>query len=51
MIIIPALWTFVLIINVILCITGSSATWRSVFVPMICMTIASWHDYSKERRL
>ena len=49
MVIIPVLWTFVLIINAILCITGSTATWLSVFVPLICITLNSWFDYSKER--
>lgn len=47
MIIVPALWTFALILNVISCISGGTATWLGVFAPLICITINSWYDLFK----
>jgi hypothetical protein len=41
------LWTFVLILNVVMCAEGNSPTWLMVFLPVINSILAAMREANK----
>ncbi len=43
------LWTFILVMDIVICATGGGPTWVSVFCPLTIVVLRDWIDYIESK--